>query len=80
MALDFFEVFCIHEFGINNPISLGNELLTLLIDCLINNLMEREWQYFVIKIIQKFLCTAISITTSPVDQIYSHTRVILALD
>jgi len=51
IALDLFEVFCVHESGPNNPMSLGNEVLQFLIDCLINNLMEREWQYFVIKII-----------------------------
>ena len=27
MALDLFEVFCVHESGQSNPMSLGNEIL-----------------------------------------------------
>lgn len=87
ISLDLFESLVIYEINsfVENPIpsqssAISSEIIKLLTEVLIDNLNEREWQHFIIMILKKYLSQPISIANSPIDKIFSHQRIIQALD
>ena len=74
IAYDIFEKLIAYEI---NPIN--SEFINLLSEVLVNNLTESEWQSLSISIVNNFLSKHIHIYNSPVNTIFSHSRIIEAL-
>jgi len=75
IALEIFEYLIVYETG-----SISKEFISLLSDFLTSNLHESEWQLFNITVINNFLANPINVTSSPLNLIFSHIRIIEALD
>ena len=81
IALELFEVLVAYEVSASAyPNGVSSEVLNFLSEVLIDNLNERNWKQFIVIVLEKFLSNPISLATSPKEQVFSHSRVIEALD
>jgi len=83
IALELFESLVVQDLlepSIEKNSMVSNEIIRLLTEVLIDNLNDREWQHFVVIILKKFLSQPISIISSPLDKLFSHNRLLQALD
>ena len=84
IALELFESLVVQDLleptGEKTSSSIANEIIKLLTEVIIDNLNDREWQHFIVIILKKFLSQPVSLATSSLDSLFSHNRLLQALD
>jgi len=73
--LNIFDTFIVFEDG---PIS--NSMLKFLAENMMDALNEQEWELLVFAIIRKYLCKPTNVIDFPLNQIFSHLKIINSLD
>ena len=75
ISLDIFSKVIAFENG-----TISKDLIKLLTSVFINNLKKNEWHAFILFIINNFLTDPVDIRSDPSNKIYSHARIIKAMN